>query len=181
MAPKTVIEHIRDHLLGKPHEALDLEELARTEWSSEFERYMRNRMIMGAFRYGRLHNPDAPHWDIIGSVIARAEKYRNDGNKEHLVDVANLCLVEFVRPCGHPDPRWGPVDDGEHLQRQEPVLTVATGALKAEMDKVDILTARVQTLETLLRRGINLRGTNPCRVADWFDDVNAVLPKGETR
>lgn len=33
---------------------LTLEELRESEWSEEFEKFMRNRLIMGAIRYGRL-------------------------------------------------------------------------------------------------------------------------------
>jgi hypothetical protein len=41
-------------------------------------------------------------------------KYKADGNQEHLVDAANLCMVEFIQPACHPSPHFTPSDDGEH-------------------------------------------------------------------
>ena len=61
----TIFNHIRNHLLGqkgmipiktKP----SLESLKKTEWSPEFEKLMRNRLIMGAIRYGLLHEKGKP-------------------------------------------------------------------------------------------------------------------------
>lgn len=110
MAEKTVFEHIRDRLLS-PRDSF--ETLKRTEWSSTFERLMRNRLLVGSFRYGRLRDNHAKY-DVISSIIRRAEAYQRDGNQEHLVDIANLALVEFVRPS-HPNPCWAPTDDGDHV------------------------------------------------------------------
>lgn len=94
--------------------------LRRTEWSEEFEQAMRVRLIVGAFRYGRLQHggPRAesrgkPAYDRIGSIVRRIEMYRKTKNKEALVDIANLCLCEFVEGDGE----FKPVDDGEHVRR----------------------------------------------------------------
>ena len=115
---KTITEHIRSRLLRdlQPAKTYDLSELRETEWSDEFEQRMRNRLLMGVFRYARLYDKEAPRFDHIGSIIRRAQKYLNDGNKEHLVDVANYALLEYVRPHCHPNPSWSPADDGEHAE-----------------------------------------------------------------
>lgn len=116
---QTITEHIREHALltagffeHKPMPSL--EQLSMSEWDKEFETLMRNRLIMGAFRYGLLaEKNDTPH-DNVGSAISRLNKYRESGNTELLVDVANICLVEFK--CGHhPNKHFSSVDDGEHI------------------------------------------------------------------
>ena len=72
---------------------------------------MRNRLIIGALRYGVLHSPRAKY-DHIGDCIRRLKLYQKDRNKEHLVDVANLCLCEFEAGDGH----FTSVDDGVHVE-----------------------------------------------------------------
>ena len=91
------------------------EELKKTEWSEEFERLMRNRLIIGALRYGRLGATNKPQYDRINSMIKRLTKYQETGNKEFLVDVANICLLEFVE-CNHPNQHFHAIDDGEHTE-----------------------------------------------------------------
>lgn len=81
-----------------------LDGLERSEWSPTFERLMRNRLIMGALRYGLLHDPNKRRWDRVGSIRKRLEGYAATGNTEFLVDIANLCLLEFeegVHPLKH--------------------------------------------------------------------------------
>lgn len=91
----------------------------KTQWSPLFERYMRNRLVMGYFRYGSLRNKArrGTHYDSVGSAIRRLKAYLKTGNQEYLVDAANLCMVEFMVPSCHPSPEWRPADDGEHTRR----------------------------------------------------------------
>lgn len=70
-----------------------------SQWSPEFELYMRNRLMMGALRYGGLNPNRKQNYDAITSAIKRLCLYNETGNLECLVDAANLCLVEYV--CGH--------------------------------------------------------------------------------
>lgn len=93
-----------------------LEELRRTEWSSIFESLMKNRLLVGRFRYGRMDDESKGDYDHIGSIRKRLDLYVKSGNKEHLVDIANLCLVEFVH-CKHPDAHFDAQDDSEHCKR----------------------------------------------------------------
>jgi hypothetical protein len=69
---------------------------------------------MGAFRYGtfeeqcyrvRHNNPK--------SISQHLTQYVATGNAEHLVDIANLALVEFTAPS-HPGFHFAPIDDGDH-------------------------------------------------------------------
>jgi hypothetical protein len=81
-----------------------IEELARTEWSPGFERLLRNRLIMGGFRYGLLNDPDKPQYDRISRARSDIHDYEVTGNKECLVDTAAMMLLEFeegVHPLSH--------------------------------------------------------------------------------
>ena len=115
---KTVTDHIRTHLLEQagiceaaPMPAL--EDLEKTEWSLEFEKLIRNRLIMGCFRYGALRREDKPKYNKVDSIRQRLELFKQEGNAEHLVDIANLCLVKFVDES-HPDFHWSAQDDKHH-------------------------------------------------------------------
>jgi hypothetical protein len=111
-----VADHIRTHLIEKcSRNPFSYGELARTEWSAEFERYMRNRLIMGALRYGLMYDTKRSGYDYVGSMVQRAESYLADGNQEHLVDAANCALLEFVRRCCHPSPHFHATDDNAEL------------------------------------------------------------------
>lgn len=70
------------------------------EWSDQFERLMRNRLMMGALRYGGLRTPSNPGatTDLnVNQMIQRTQRYIETGNAENLVDVANFALAEFVQ------------------------------------------------------------------------------------
>ena len=92
------------------------EALECSEWSEHFERLMRNRLLMGRFRYGRLDRAEHRNYDRVGSCERRLQAYRETGNLEHLVDVANLCLMEFEH-SDHPDRHFEAADDGPHVEQ----------------------------------------------------------------
>jgi len=106
---KTVSEHIRSRLLDP------LARLRQTQWSDEFEQYMRNRLIMGSFRYGLLGAPGKPQYDRVSYARRCLDSYKKTGNLECLVDAANLALVEFVEG-EHPKKHFRSDDDGEHAE-----------------------------------------------------------------
>jgi len=83
-----------------PQRVPDMEVLMRTERSPEFERLCMNRKICGAVRYGMLGAEGKPRWNRVSDAIRRLEAYQQDSNAEHLVDVANLCELEFVEGDG---------------------------------------------------------------------------------
>ncbi len=60
------------------------EEILRTEFSEDFVRYMKNRMVMSYFKYGKVED-------------AR-KKYLATGNTEWLIDAANNLMMEFMFP-----------------------------------------------------------------------------------
>jgi len=91
-----------------------LPELARSQWSPAFERLCRNRLVMGAFRYGQIGTARKPTYSNTRSAIRRLRAYERTGNLEHLVDAANLCQVEFVESV-HPSRHFAATDDGDHV------------------------------------------------------------------
>jgi hypothetical protein len=92
---------------------MDISSLKRTEWSTRFEKAMRNRLVMGAFRYGLLYSPEKLAWDRIKRAIYELEQYLEDGNDERLVDIANMMMLEFEEG-NHPKKHFRAGDDGVH-------------------------------------------------------------------
>jgi hypothetical protein len=84
-------------------------------WSETFIKLMKNRMKMGAFRYGVMKTPGRPKYDTISSIRKRLNNYEKSGNQENLVDIANICMTEFAENW-HPKAHFASVDDGEHAQ-----------------------------------------------------------------
>ena len=95
-------------------ERISISDLSISEWSVDFEQLMRNRLILGAVRYGKINLPGKPIYNRVASIQKRLVKYSETGNKEFLVDIANLCLLEFVE-CRHPKAHFDSIDDGEHV------------------------------------------------------------------
>lgn len=98
----------------EPVERKLYDSLRNSEWSADFEDRMRNRLIMGALRYGLIGKPGKPKYDRIKSIIKRLDIYRTTGNLETLVDVANLCLLEYVEGV-HPLRHFHAEDDKNHV------------------------------------------------------------------
>ncbi len=120
---QTITDHIRANLLSnlgvfdRRSPLPDLDVLRESQRSLVFETLCRNRMVLGAFRYGlidRQRITKSPY-DNIGSAIRRLQQYQRTGNLEHLCDVANLCMIEF-EIGNHPQGHWRPTDDGEHVR-----------------------------------------------------------------
>ena len=113
-------DYIRNHLLetlGMHRKKMpDLNELKKTQWSPLFEKLMRNRLIMGAIRYGLLKEKGKQKYNRIDSIKQRLELYNFDGNAEHLVDIANLCLLAFEEP-NHPNFHFDAQDDKNHTNK----------------------------------------------------------------
>lgn len=101
---------------GMHEERLDMNDLEKTEWSNEFESFMRNRLIMGAYRYGRLQKGKKPNYDRVKEIKRRAELYEKTGNQEYLVDVANFAMCEFIEPSR--SVYFRAIDDGGHAEKK---------------------------------------------------------------
>lgn len=118
-----IFDYLRNRLLTraglvetiKPVAGVTIDDLYNSEWDSEFEQLMRNRLVMGALRYGKMRVEDKPVYDRISSMHKRLNLYSQTGNKEFLVDVANLCLLEFVE-CHHPNAHFCADDVAEKVK-----------------------------------------------------------------
>lgn len=88
---------------------------ARENWSDKFIGLMRNRMLLGIYRYGYFRDPNQPKYDRIESALRRIRAYAETGNTETLVDAANLLMIEF-EIGNHPNKHFAAVDDGVHTE-----------------------------------------------------------------
>lgn len=76
-------------------------------WRVEaFETLMRNRLVMGALRYGRIGAIGKPSYDRTGSMDRRYKLWLRSGNAEYLVDIANLCLLQSVEGPARVNSEW---------------------------------------------------------------------------
>lgn len=92
-----------------------IHQLKETQWNNTFETLMKNRMVLGTYRYGDFRDSNQLKRDRIKSAIKRLHKYIETGNGEFLVDTANLCLIEFTKP-NNKKFHFSPIDDGEHAE-----------------------------------------------------------------
>ena len=96
-----------------------LEELKEHQWSEEFEQLRFARMLMGGYRYGDLRAQfkeraaGGRRYDYVAEIKRRVGLYEQSGNQEHLVDAANMCMIEFMHPQ-RDDAHFVAVDDGTH-------------------------------------------------------------------
>lgn len=98
-------------LYGEAHP--DLDSLKETEWDVNFEQLMRNRLALSSFRYGLL--ADTKKYDYVNSMRQRLDLFEAAGNAEHLVDIANICLVVFNKKM-HDNFHWKAQDDTTHAE-----------------------------------------------------------------
>ena len=117
---KRITDHIRAGLLSGVIDIQDpLTKLRYSEWSPEFEQLMRHRLLMGAFRYGKLHAIGKAKYDRPSDIIRRIKDYIETGNVENLVDAANLCLLEFEEG-EHSRRHFRTQDDSKHTKIKQP-------------------------------------------------------------
>lgn len=110
---KTIFSHLRDRLLFKANLApcpTFIQRLPQTEWSSKFETLQRNRLLMGALRYGPMHNNMKSAYDRTKGIEKRLAQYRATGNTECLVDIANLAMLEFEEGA-HPNKHFNALSE----------------------------------------------------------------------
>ena len=101
-----------------PEAPVSVAEIRRRNWNGKFLRLMNNRMVMGFYRYDFMHNQLPGQYDCVSSIIERLEAYKKDGNLEHLVDAANISMVEFTTSA-HPKKHFRATDDEMHTKRRK--------------------------------------------------------------
>ena len=95
--------------------SIQTENIETTEWSDRFEKLCRNRLILGGMRYGRLHSKNKPAYDRIPSMIKYLNQYKETGDDELLIDVANYCMLEFEEG-NHPLKHFTGKDESDHVK-----------------------------------------------------------------
>jgi len=121
----TITNHLRNHLLqslgvptGPVRRMPSLDELRAMQGSERFAWLCKNRMVLGAFRYGLLEEQrHGSPYDNIGSAVRRLELYERTGNTECLCNAANLCMIEF-EIGRHPTKHFRAADDGIHTEKK---------------------------------------------------------------
>lgn len=89
-----------------------LEDILKSEFSDEFISLMNNRMIMSYYKYGPVSKSYPELADAMASLEMRLQKYKETGNTEFLVDVANFAMIEFMKPK-HPNAHFRATDSDE--------------------------------------------------------------------
>jgi hypothetical protein len=74
---------------------MEIKVLTPSEFSLEFHQGMTNRMEVSFHKYGRVMDAKGKV-DEIACLLKRVEKYRETGNTEWLMDVANFAMIEFM-------------------------------------------------------------------------------------
>lgn len=118
----TTLDHIRRRLLqqaGIPTWDGKLDDIKRRIMSRliPFVVLMYNRLVLGHMRYGPLdgQRQGKPIHDHAESIRARLDLWEQDGNDEHLVDIANLAFCEYIEGC-HPKKHFSAADDSTHVK-----------------------------------------------------------------
>lgn len=74
-------------------------DILASEYSTRFDELRQNRMIMSYHKYGAARlNYDTGCCDAIKSLEERLKLYKETGNTEWLVDVANFAMLEYMYP-----------------------------------------------------------------------------------
>lgn len=85
--------------------------LAR-DFSEEFIQLMKNRILTSHYKYGWICDTYPELADAVACLDQRLALYRESGNTEHLVDVANFAMIEFMRPR-HPQAHFKGTDSDQ--------------------------------------------------------------------
>lgn len=69
---------------------------AKAEQFKKFAQQMANRLIFGVFRYDKGKPRNGAKY--LTRLKAELKEYELNGNIEHLINVANYCMLESVAP-----------------------------------------------------------------------------------
>lgn len=73
----TITNHLRDrlYLTAFERDSNSYHSLRVSQWSEEFEKLQRNRLVIGAIRYGKLHEKGKSKFDRVSCIRKRIKKY----------------------------------------------------------------------------------------------------------
>lgn len=88
-------------------------DILQREYSNEFDELRKNRMVVSYYKYGPIRkNYGEGLVDAIQSLEKRLMKYKETGNTEYLLDIANFAMIEFMFPQ-HPNAHFKQTDSDE--------------------------------------------------------------------
>lgn len=111
------------------------EAVPASEFNTPFVQGMADRMATSWFKYGCHADNAKAGVDFLASLDTRLAKYREDGNTEWLMDVANLAMIEYMNPS-HPEAHFratGSEESPGRTVRRESGM-IHTGVTKHERD-----------------------------------------------
>lgn len=79
----------------------EVSQILATEFSEDFARGMRDRMVVSFYKYGPVAEGFPHKVNAITSLTDRLRKYAETGNTEFLMDAANFAMIEYMHPA-HP-------------------------------------------------------------------------------
>lgn len=90
-----------------------------SQWSYKFQLLMQNRLQFGAARYGLnfVGNKNKDKIKRVDQILYLANKYKDTGNDELLVDIANFAMMEFEEGI-HPNKHFESLDDSKHAEEK---------------------------------------------------------------
>jgi hypothetical protein len=80
--------------------------------SHKFLQGMVNRMATSYHKYGHVKDNFPEPMDAVAMIVDRLNQYRETGNTEWLMDVANYAMIEFMHPR-HDRAHFRATDSGE--------------------------------------------------------------------
>ena len=99
---------------------MDMAGMSELQWDSEEWQYilslMKNRMMMGGYRYGPTKTQKPGEFNDMADIKTRLALHELDGNMEHLMDAANTTILACLKKT-HPNFHFTPTDDGVHAER----------------------------------------------------------------
>jgi len=116
LTPKQLRDAVSAQVFARACHKPTLAEIKAFQVSDEFLQLMINRSIMAYFRYGGQSKTNGLLYDTVEECHKRLTRYMRTGNTEHLVDVANFCMVAFMSDF-HPDHHFKSIDDGKHIEK----------------------------------------------------------------
>jgi len=82
------------------------------DYNHRFERRMQQSIEVSYHKYGHMKDAYPHKVNAIKSLERRLELYKETGNADYLVDIANFAMIEFSHPA-HEKFHDKPTDGGE--------------------------------------------------------------------
>ncbi len=83
-----------------------------SEVSREFVDRMDASMLVSYHKYGKVADAFPHKVNAIASLDKRLRLYKETGNADYLIDIANFAMIEFMQPA-HEEFHDDPTDGGE--------------------------------------------------------------------